>query len=56
MLLEKWEKFKVWFFSDKMPWFMLGLELSDFLIRPNWVNSALVAFWIWVLFLDNKQK
>jgi hypothetical protein len=56
MLSEIWESFKTWLFSTSAAWFMLGFEVSDFLIRPNWVNTFLVAFWIWVLYQDNKQE
>lgn len=48
-----WEKFKEWFQSDNFVWFLLGWNLNEFLTHPTLINLALVAFWVWVLTLDD---
>ena len=47
-----WEKFKNWFASDNFVWFMLGWTGTVLLYEPSILNACIVAFWIWVVFME----
>lgn len=46
------EKIKEWFISDTSVWFFLGWTLNELLTKPSLINLLIVAFWVWVLTLD----